>query len=85
MERINRRKIQQGLVTSSGAEKTITVKVERKLPHPVYGKYYKRSKKFLAHDEINTCNVGDFVRIIECRPLSKRKTWRLLDIIQRKA
>ncbi|MBC8466002.1 30S ribosomal protein S17 [bacterium] len=84
MERINRRKIRKGIVTSDKAEKTVTVLVERKLPHPRYGKYYKRSKKFMAHDQENTCNIGDIVRIIECRPISKRKSWRLLDVLRRK-
>ncbi|MBT3231583.1 MAG: 30S ribosomal protein S17 [Calditrichaeota bacterium] len=85
MERENRRKVQQGVVTSDSGDKSITVLVERKIPHPVYKKYFKRSKKFMAHDAENTCNVGDFVRIIECRPLSKRKSWRLLSVIERKA
>jgi len=85
MERVNRRKIQQGKVTSDSCDKTITVLVERKIPHPVYKKYFKRSKKFMAHDAENTCNEGDFVRIIECRPLSKRKSWRLLSVVERKA
>ena len=85
MERENRRKVQQGVVTSDSGDKSITVLVERKIPHPVYKKYFKRSKKFMAHDAENTCNVGDFVRIIEFRPLSKRKSWRLLSVIERKA
>lgn len=85
MERVNRRKVQQGIVTSDSCDKTITVLVERRLPHPIYKKYFKRTKKFMAHDIDNACNVGDFVRIIECRPISKRKTWRLLNIIERKA
>jgi small subunit ribosomal protein S17 len=64
-------------------DKTISVLVERRLMHPLYGKFVKRSKKFLAHDEGNTCNVGDKVRIMETRPLSKRKRWRLVEIIER--
>jgi len=85
MEQISRKKTQLGVVTSNKCDKTITVLVERRLPHPRYGKYFKRSKKFLAHDAENTCNIGDSVRIIECRPLSLRKNWRLLEIVQRKA
>jgi len=78
-------KVRQGIVTSSSCDKTITVRVDRRIPHPVYKKYFKRSKKFMAHDPENTCNVGDFVRIIECRSLSRRKKWHLMDVIERKA
>ena len=78
-----KRKVRLGLVTSTGMNKTITVKVERRLPHPRYKKYFTLSKKFLAHDPENTCNVGDKVRIVECRPYSRRKTWRLLEIVER--
>ncbi len=84
-ERINRRNVQKGIVVSNKADKTITVLVERQLPHPFYGKYFKRSSKFLAHDAENTCNEGDYVSIVECRRFSKKKSWRLLDVIQRKA
>ncbi len=84
MERHNQRKVQQGIVVSNKMQKTIAVHVETRLPHPRYGKYYKYSKRFFAHDPENTCNIGDIVRIIECRPLSKRKTWRLLSVVQRK-
>ncbi|MBM3328637.1 MAG: 30S ribosomal protein S17 [Calditrichaeota bacterium] len=79
------KKVQQGIVTSDKMQKTIAVKVERRLPHPVYGKYYTRSKKFLAHDPEGTAHEGDKVRIIECRPLSARKRWRLLEVVERKA
>jgi len=79
------KKVQIGIVTSTKMDKTISVKVERRLPHPIYHKYYTRSKKFLAHDPENTCNEGDRVKIIECRPLSAHKHWRLLEIIERKA
>ncbi len=85
MERTNNRKVQQGVVVSDKMDKTVCVQVERRLPHPLYKKYFKRSSKFLVHDEENTCNKGDFVRFVECRPLSKNKNWRLLNIIQRKA
>jgi len=85
MEQITRnlRKTKTGFVTSSKMDKTITVVVERKLMHPFYGKYIKKSTKFVAHDEKNECNQGDKVRIMETRPLSKRKRWRLVEIIER--
>ncbi len=77
------RKQRIGLVTSTSMDKSITISVERKLRHPIYGKFVKKSKKFMAHDEKNDCNVGDTVRIMESRPLSKRKRWRLVEIIER--
>ena len=64
-------------------EKTITVTIERKIKHPIYGKFLKRSKKYTAHDEKNDCKTGDIVRIMETRPLSKNKRWRLVEIIER--
>ena len=85
MESRGRRKVQLGVVTSNRMDKTIAVKVERRLPHPRYKKYVTLSKKFLAHDEENSCNIGDKVRIVECRPYSSRKTWRLLEILERSA
>ncbi|MBT8190825.1 MAG: 30S ribosomal protein S17 [Bacteroidia bacterium] len=78
----NRKQI-VGLVTSTKMDKSITVSVERKLRHPIYGKFVKKSKKFLAHDEKNSCNEGDTVRIIESRPLSRRKRWKLVEIVER--
>ena len=75
----------EGVVVSNKGEKTVVVQVERKFLHPRYRKTVRSHKKYMAHDAENTCNVGDFVRIIECRPLSKRKTWRLLNVIERKA
>jgi len=72
-----------GLVTSNKNEKSITVMVERKLRHPIYGKFVKRNKKFHAHDENNTCGIGDLVRIVESRPLSATKRWRLVEIIEK--
>ena len=72
-----------GLVSSNKMDKTITVSVERKLRHPIYGKFVKKTKKFVAHDEKNECNEGDKVKIMECRPLSKRKRWRLIEILDR--
>lgn len=83
MEARNLRKSRIGVVTSNKADKTITVDVERKVMHPLYGKFMKKNKKFLAHDAENTCNIGDTVRITETRPLSKRKKWRLVEVIER--
>jgi small subunit ribosomal protein S17 len=77
------RKQRVGVVTSNKMQKTITVSVERRLRHPIYGKFVKKSKKFLAHDEDNTCSIGDLVRIMETRPLSKRKRWRLVEVVER--
>ncbi len=73
----------QGRVISNKMDKTITVLVERQVKHPLYGKYVKRSTKLHAHDENNECNEGDTVTISECRPLSKSKAWRLVEIIER--
>jgi small subunit ribosomal protein S17 len=83
MEERNLRRERTGVVVSSKMDKTIAVKVERRLKHPIYGKFVKRSKKFFAHDEQNECNVGDLVTIMETRPLSKMKRWRLVVINQR--
>lgn len=79
----NLRKQKTGVVVSNKMDKTVAVKVERRLMHPLYGKFVKRSKKFLAHDEENTCKIGDTVRIMETRPLSKMKRWRLVEILER--
>lgn len=83
MSDIKLRKQRTGVVSSVSMDKSITVTIERKLRHPIYGKYVKKSKKFMAHDEKNDSKVGDIVRIMECRPLSKRKKWRLVEIIER--
>jgi small subunit ribosomal protein S17 len=83
MEVRNLRKQKIGVVVSDKMDKTIAVMVERRLMHPIYGKFVKRSKKFFAHDEENTCKVGDKVRIMETRPLSKNKSWRLVEILER--
>ena len=83
MEERNRRKVREGLVTSNKMEKSIVVSVERKLKHPKYGKFLKRTTKLMAHDQNNECNIGDRVRVMETRPLSKNKCWRLLEIIER--
>ena len=79
----NLRKERIGIVTSDKMEKSITVSVEGKQKHPMYGKFIKRTKKFHVHDEKNDCNIGDTVRIMETRPMSKTKTWRLVEIIER--
>ena len=75
----NNRKIRSGVVISNRAEKTVTVLVERQFAHPLYTKQIKRSKKYQVHDENNECQVGDSVRIMETRPLSKTKRWRVLE------
>ena len=74
---------EEGKVVSNKADKTISVLVERKVKHPLYGKVIRRSTKFLAHDENNECGEGDTVAIEECRPLSKNKTWRLVKVISK--
>lgn len=78
-----RRKEKVGLVTSNKMTKTIVVSVERQIKHPKYGKFIKRTSKFMAHDEKNESNIGDLVRIVETRPLSKNKCWRLVEIVER--
>lgn len=85
MEEVKRnlRKQRTGIVTSNKMDKTISVSVELQVKHPVYGKFIKTTKKFLAHDESAECNIGDVVRIMETRPLSKRKRWRLVEILER--
>ena len=77
------RKQRIGVVSSNKMDKTITVLVERRLKHPIYGKFVKKSKKFMAHDEANDCNIGDTVRIMETRPLSKNKRWRVVEVLER--
>jgi small subunit ribosomal protein S17 len=79
----NARKERVGVVTSNKMEKTITVKVERRFKHEKYGKFVTKSKKFHAHDENQECNIGDTVKIMECRPLSKTKRWRLVSVIEK--
>lgn len=77
------RKQRVGIVSSNKMDKSVTVLIERKLRHPIYGKFVKKSKKFLAHDPKNDCNEGDKVKIMETRPLSKRKSWRVVEILER--
>jgi small subunit ribosomal protein S17 len=83
MEVRNLRKTKTGLVTSSKMDKTITVAVDRKVKHPIYGKFVKKTTKFHAHDEKNECGIGDTVKIMESRPLSKTKRWRLVEIVEK--
>lgn len=77
------KKTRVGVVASNKMDKSITVVVERRLRHPIYGKFVKKSKKFMAHDEKNDCNIGDTVKIMESRPLSAKKRWRLVEVIER--
>lgn len=79
----NLRKVRVGVVTSNKMTKSITVAVERKVKHPIYGKFVKKTTKFHAHDEQNECSIGDIVRIMETRPLSKTKRWRLVEIVEK--
>ena len=77
------KRVLQGVVVSDKTEKTIVVKVERQVAHPLYKKYYKESKKFMAHDETNNAHQGDIVKIRECRPMSAVKRWELFEIVER--
>ena len=79
----NLRKVRVGLVSSNKMDKTITVKVERKVKHPLYGKFIKKTTAFHAHDEKNECSIGDVVKIMESRPLSKTKRWRLVEVVEK--
>lgn len=83
MEDRNLRKERVGKVVSNKMNKSITIIVERKVKHSIYGKFVSKSSKFMAHDEKNECNIGDLVKIMETRPLSKLKRWRLVEIIER--
>ena len=83
MEERKLRKEKVGLVVSNKMNKSIVVEVERKIKHPKYGKFVKKTSKFIVHDEKNDCNEGDTVRIMETRPISKNKCWRLVEIIER--
>lgn len=79
----NLRKERIGVVVSNKMDKSITIAVESRVKHPMYGKFIKKTSKFMAHDEKNDCNIGDTVRIMETRPLSKSKNWRLVEVIER--
>jgi small subunit ribosomal protein S17 len=82
-EATRKRNVKVGVVTSNKMNKTIVVSVERRVPHPLYRRIITRTSKFLAHDEKSSCAIGDTVSIVETRPLSKRKRWRLLEIIRK--
>lgn len=82
-ESVAARKVRVGYVVSAGRDKTITVRLDTSRPHPVYGKTVRTSSKLHAHDERNEANEGDLVRVVECRPLSRQKRWRLVEIIER--
>ena len=83
MEKRNLRKSRTGIVVSDKMDKTIVVAIKERVKHPLYGKTINRTKKFKAHDENNECGIGDKVRIVETRPLSKEKSWRLVEIIEK--
>lgn len=83
MENKGLRKTRIGLVVSNKMEKTITVAIERRVPHPIYKKYFKKTTKLMAHDEKKECRIGDKVKIMETRPLSAKKRWRLVEIIEK--
>ena len=77
------RKVREGLVTSNKMDKTITVAIERKVKHPIYGKFVKKTTKLHAHDDKDECSIGDVVKIMETRPLSKTKRWRLVEVVEK--
>jgi len=79
----NLRKVREGLVISDKMDKSVVVKVQDLVQHPLYRRVIKRTSKFMAHDEANACGIGDRVRIMECRPLSKNKCWRLVEILEK--
>ncbi|MEL6534614.1 MAG: 30S ribosomal protein S17 [Bacteroidota bacterium] len=83
MESRNLRKERTGQVVSNKMDKSITVAVQRRVKHPIYGKFIRKTTKFMAHDEKNECGIGDTVRIMETRPMSARKRWRLVEIVER--
>lgn len=83
MEERALRKTRIGIVVSNKMDKTITVSIERRVPHPIYRKYFKKTTKLMAHDEKGECGLGDKVKIMETRPLSKRKRWRLVEIVEK--
>lgn len=80
---LENKQVRSGVVVSNKADKTVVVKVERKFQHPIYHRTVKNSKKYMAHDETNACAIGDLVKIVETRPLSKNKRWAVLEIVQK--
>ena len=83
MEQRTLRKTRVGVVVSNKMQKTITVAIERKVPHTIYKKYFKKTTKLMAHDEKNESNIGDKVKIMETRPLSSKKRWRLVEVVEK--
>ena len=83
MEKRALRKTRTGVIVSDKMDRSILVAIERKVAHPIYRKYFKKTTKLMAHDENNECKIGDKVKIMETRPLSKRKKWRLLEIVEK--
>jgi small subunit ribosomal protein S17 len=83
MEQRTLRKTRVGVVVSNKMQKTITVAIERKVPHTIYKKYFKKTTKLMAHDEQNVCKIGDKVKIMETRPLSSKKRWRLVEVVDK--
>ncbi|MEW6194524.1 MAG: 30S ribosomal protein S17 [Bacteroidota bacterium] len=83
MQTRNRRKVRIGTVVSNKMKKSIVIAIERRVAHPIYKKYFKKTTKLMAHDEENQCGIGDVVKVMETRPLSKRKKWRLVEIIEK--
>jgi small subunit ribosomal protein S17 len=83
MEKRSLRKTRIGTVVSNKMQKSITVAIERQVAHPIYKKYFKKTTKLMAHDEKQECNIGDVVKIMETRPLSKRKNWRLVQVVEK--
>jgi small subunit ribosomal protein S17 len=81
--RRGQRKVREGIVVSNKMDKTIVVAVQRRIPHALYGKYVRQTRRFMAHDPENSCQIGDHVRIMETRPLSRHKSWRLVEILGR--
>ena len=82
-QQIKHKNVKVGYVVSNAMDKTVVVSVDRFMVHPVYKKIVRRTKKFMAHDEVNACNVGDRVKIQECRPMSRRKRWRVVEILEK--
>ncbi|MBA4250907.1 MAG: 30S ribosomal protein S17 [Chlorobiaceae bacterium] len=83
MEQRALRKTRIGVVVSNKMDKTISVAIERRVPHPIYKKYFTKTTKLMAHDELNVCTIGDVVKLMETRPLSSKKRWRLVEVIEK--
>ncbi len=83
MEKRGTRKTKLGIVVKNKMDKTVSIAIERKVAHPIYKKYFKKTTKFMAHDEKNECGIGDLVKVMETRPLSKNKKWRVVEIVEK--